>query len=293
MFILVFFFSALNCFALDISLSFDDAPMASSALYSGTERTRKINQVLKKHDIQTIFYVNTSKLGLDQGKERINEYSEHGHLIANHTDTHLRLTTNASAFIDEIQKADQAIQEFKTYTKMFRFPYLFEGDDIKNRDAVRNHLKSMGYTNGYVTVDNYDYFINDLVQNAINEGRTVDLSKACEMLTDILVDGVQYYESVAKAQIGDVKHVLLMHENDIEAHCLDKLIVRIKKEGWNIVSPLDSYKDPLLSEEPDTLYLSQGRIAAIAHEKTGVPYRSKWETVQVLTDEFNRRKIVK
>lgn len=176
---------------------------------------------------------------------------------------------------------------------MFRFPYLFEGDDIKNRDAVRNYLKSEGYTNGYVTVDNYDYFINDLVQIALNQGRSVDLNKACEMLTDILVDGVLYYESVAKAQIGEVKHVLLMHENDIEAHCLDKLILRIKKEGWNIVSPLESYKDPRLSQEPDTLYLGQGRIAAIAHVKTRVPYRSKWENVQALRDEFNKRKIVK
>ena len=159
---------------------------------------------------------------------------------------------------------------------------------MQTRDRVRSYLS----INGYVTVDNYDYFVDDLVQKALEQKKKVNLDKACQMLVDVMLDGIRYYDGVAKKYIGNVRHVLLMHENDIEAYCLDKFIVGLQDNGWSIVSPERAFADPLMSVEPDTTYLGQGRVAAIAHVKSGIEHRSKWESTSALTKEFNKRKIV-
>ncbi|MCB9025218.1 MAG: polysaccharide deacetylase family protein [Bdellovibrionaceae bacterium] len=233
-------------------------------------------------------------LGKSKGRqERVMGYSKAGHLIANHTFSHPRLSdTVTDEYIKEIDNADKLIRQFPTYTKWFRFPFLNEGDTLKKRDAIRNHLKKMGYINGYVTIDNYDYFIDMMVQKAIAKGQKVNLDRACTMLVELMWDGIQYYDAAAQKHIGKVRHVLLMHENDIEAQCLEKLITHLNTNDWKIVSPQYAFADPLLQVEPDTMYLGQGRVAAIAHEKFRVKFRSKWEDTNTLKREFKRRKII-
>ncbi len=279
--------------ASQIALTFDDAPRGDEKIYSGVQRTQKIIDVLAKHGIQSMFFVNSDKLSLAKGTDRISAYSKAGHLIANHTHSHARLKdTPTKVFLADIDQADQLLKTYPTFSKWFRFPYLGEGATVEVRDQVRAHLQSAGYRNGYVTVDNYDYFINDLVQKALHANKRVNLERACEMLVDVMWDGIKFYDDIAIKHLGKVRHVLLMHENDIEAHCLEKLIGRIREKGWEIISPEVAFNDPLLSTEPNTLYLNQGRVAAVVHAKTGVKYISKWESESVLTNEFEQRQIV-
>lgn len=279
--------------ANEIAFSFDDAPRGDEAIFTGRQRADKLIEVLLKHKIQAVFFVNPERFRYDDRKDRIIQYAKAGHLIANHTYSHPDIKKiKVENYFDEISLADELLQEFPTYTKWFRFPYLREGETTEVRDQIRSHLRRSGYINGYVTVDNYDYFINDLVQAAISSGHKVNLNRACRMLADLMWDGIQFYDEVAKRHIGKVKHVLLMHENDIEALCLDKLIDKLKRSGWRIIPPAEAYTDTRLAIEPNTLYLSQGRVAAIAHAKSGKQYKSKWESTTALINEFKRRKIV-
>jgi peptidoglycan-N-acetylglucosamine deacetylase len=274
-------------FANEIAFTFDDAPRGDKPMFTGVERTRRIIETLKKNNIQTVFFVNSHNFTNANGRERIQAYADAGHLIANHTHSHPRLkNNNTSNYINDIDKADELIKSFSTYTKWFRYPFLHEGESIKNRDDIRKHLSKIGYKNGYVTVDNYDYFIDDLLQKALAAGKKVNTDAACGMLTDLMWDGIKFYD------IGSIRHVLLMHENDIEAICLEKLISFINKKGWKIISPQRAFEDPLMAAEPETLYLNQGRVAAIVHVKTGIKHRSKWENEAPLRAEFIKRKIV-
>lgn len=280
-------------FASEIAFTFDDAPRGDGQIYTGKERTQKIIDELAKESIQAAFFVNPERFSGEGRLGRIKAYANAGHLIANHTYSHPSLRkTSLKVYIEEIDRADKLIQQFSTYTKWFRYPFLHEGDSIESRDGVRDFLSRTGYKNGYVTVDNYDYFIDDLVQQALAKNEKVNLDKACDMLTDLMWDGIQYYDAVAKKYIGNVRHVLLMHENDIEALCLSKLVRHLRAKNWKIVSPTRAFSDPLLKDEPDTLYLNQGRVAAIAHVRSGKKYISKWESTDALTKEFERRKIV-
>lgn len=291
--LLIFFALSPVVSASEIALTIDDAPRKDGLIYSGDERADKIISVLKKYSIQTAFFSNSKGLSENNGQARLKKYSDAGHLIANHTHSHPSLNgTSVKKFEEDISKAENLLTQYKTFVKWFRFPFLHEGNTIESRDSIRDYLKKNNYINGYVTVDNFDYFIDDLVQKSLASKKNVNMERACRMLVDIMFDGIEYYDSLAKKNLGEVRHVLLMHENDIEAFCLEKLILRLAEKGWKIVSPAKAFEDPILSKEPNTIYLNQGRVAALIHEKTGVEYRSKWESTSELKKEFSRRKII-
>ena len=279
----------------EVALTIDDAPVGNQAIYSGLKRTERIISVLKKYNIQTVLFSNSRQLPFDNGLERMNSYSKAGFLIGNHTHSHFGLdkTTDVKTYLQDIDKADELLKGFPTFKKWFRYPFMQEGTTYRKRNSVREHLRKSGYKNAYVTVDLFDYFVNDLIQPALIKKQKVDLDKACVMISDLALDGLKYYDDLARQHLGgSVKQVLLLHENDIEAYCLEKLILRLKESKWAIISPEQAYSETILQDEPDTLYLGGGRIAAYLHVKTKKMFSNPWENIQILDKEFKRRKII-
>ena len=39
----------------------------------------------------------------------------------------------------------------------------------------------------------------------------------------------------------------------------------LRADGWEIIPAVDAFDDPLAAIEPDTLFLGQGRVAALAY----------------------------
>jgi peptidoglycan-N-acetylglucosamine deacetylase len=71
---------------------------------------------------------------------------------------------------------------------------------------------------------------------------------------------------------------------------LPDLIVRLRSEGWKIISPQDAYKDHIAKQK--TFY-KQGKVAAIAASK-GVPeadLRHASENMEYLEALFKERKV--
>lgn len=292
-FLTFLFFTNLS-YAKEVALTIDDVPLGDGILYSGTERTEKFIKIFKKENIQAAFFCNSVRLEQSNGMERIKQYTKAGHIVANHTHSHLRLSkTLVHDYLSDFDKADNLLNKFSTFKKWFRFPYLNEGSSIEQRDQVRKHLQDFGYINAFVTVDNYDYVIDDFLKKAIIKKLKVNLQNACEMLSDLVIDGLEGQRDLSIKQIGkDLPQVLLMHENDIEAYCIDQTIQTLKSKGWQIIPPNIPYQDPILIKEPDTLWLDQGRIAAIVAAKTGTKFKPKWDNMSTLKSELNRRKIV-
>lgn len=280
--------------AKEVALTIDDSPRPARHLYTNDKLSDRFIEVFKKHKVQAVFFSNSSRLSENNGLARLRRYSEAGHFIANHTHSHPRLSqTPPEEYIKEIELADRLLGQFSTFKKWFRYPFLNEGHTLSSRDLVRNYLKQSGYINGYVTVDNYDYVINDYVMRGMDKGLQVHLDRACKMLSDLTLDGLNDQEMAAQKISNDsIIQVLLMHENDIEAYCLEDLILRLTRSGWNIVSPMKAFSQAALAREPDTLWLSQGRINAYVEEKTRKKRKLKWDSMSDLNNELKRRRIV-
>ncbi|MEM7055585.1 MAG: polysaccharide deacetylase family protein [Bacteroidota bacterium] len=254
----------------EIALSLDDAPTPGTMLFSGIDKTKAI--------IQKLQAVNSPAIGIfalgmytreAQNRERLRMYGEAGHIIANHTYSHYRLDDiTAQAFIKDIQKAHECLSSLHNFRPLFRFPYLCEGKDIQQRQEVMQALKAMGYQEGYITVCNHDYYINKLVLEATQAGKQIDHEKLKKVYINILWDCIATYERmVCRVMKRKVKHVLLLHENDLAALFIGDLIEHIRKQGWRVIAIEDAYKDPMADIDLMTNYGNTGRITAIGVEK--------------------------
>jgi peptidoglycan/xylan/chitin deacetylase (PgdA/CDA1 family) len=267
--ILVLCCSIQYCFSQEIALTFDDAPMGDGALFSGKERTQKILTQLRELKVkQVAFFVVTSFID-ESGKERLQQYADAGHLLANHTHRHQWINViGTGQYIKDIQHADSVLRLMKGFTPWFRYPFLDEGKTLSTRDSIRASLKALSLSNGYVTIDNYDWYINGLLRSGLQSGKLPDYEKLKAVYIEHIWNSIQFYDQIAKNVLGrSPRHVLLLHENDLTALYIGDLIKYIQSKGWKIISPVEAYKDAIATEVPDVLMNGQGRVAAIAKEK--------------------------
>jgi peptidoglycan/xylan/chitin deacetylase (PgdA/CDA1 family) len=274
----------------EIAITFDDAPTADGPLFTGEERTARIIAGLKDHHVdEAAFFVMTSNINTST-QQRLHRYVRAGHLLANHSHSHQWIhQLGTRNYINDLRQADSLLNGYKGYIKWFRYPLLDEGRTAAKRDSIRAALKSLRLSNGYVTVDNYDWYLNHLLRQAMANGKQVNKTRLRDVYVAHIYNSIVFYDDVARKHLGrSPKHVLLLHENDLSALYLGDLISHLKSKGWTIISPRQAYKDPIASAVPDVLFNGQGRVAAIAREK-GIPAR---ELVQASEDEVYLDRLV-
>lgn len=253
-----------------IALTFDDAPMPGTSVMTGEERTERIISALKQSNVSdALFFVTTQYLS-DSSAKRLTRYADAGFYLANHSFSHTSANKiSAEGFLLDARKAHSMIKIFPNQVNYFRFPYLHYGNSETKRKEILDGLDELGYKVGYVTVDNFDWYINSLYVTAMGDGKKVNLENLKRLYVDVLWSCIQFYDEVAVKALGkSPKHVLLLHENDLAALFLPDLIAKIRQEEWQIISPLEAYNEPLLSQYGRQFdFNKQGRVAAIAHMK--------------------------
>lgn len=278
-----------------IALSFDDAPRSDSAYFSGAERTNRLLAALKNAGVsQAAFFCNTVQLDA-AGSARLNAYAAAGHLIANHSHSHLDLhRVGVPEFLADVLRADGILRTFPNFRSWLRFPYLHEGKTLAVRDEVRVELARMDYRAGYVTIDNYDWHMDALFQDAVKAHKSVDLDRLRDAYVELLTQGVEFYDGVAREKLGrSPRHVLLLHENDLAALFVADLVQNLRDAGWQIVSAEEAYADPIAATEPQTLRLGQGRTMALAIDRGYDGAARKWEDEAEIEAELGRRGVWK
>ncbi len=257
-----------------IALSFDDIPREKGVFFTLDEWTKRLIAALKQAKVkQAAFFLNPGSLSKTQGEggeARIAAYVAAGHVIANHSNTHLALSeTSAEDFLADIDAAEVWLKGRPGRRPWFRFPYLNEGatDKVK-RDAVRAGLAERGLRNGYVTADGSDWFLDDLVVKARAKGQEIDMEQLKRLYIAMHVSGAEYIDNLAKTTIGrSPAHVMLMHETDIAAMFLPDMVAELRRHGWKIISVDEAYKDRLKDAFPDVPNARGNLIGSMAWEK--------------------------
>ena len=261
---------SISSFSQEIALTFDDAPTGDGAVFTGFQRTSRIIETLKKHNVkQSAFFIVTSHLNSD-GLRRLKMYSDGGHLLSNHSHSHNWISVMGTEnYIRDFQKADSILGTTNLpYKRWYRFPFLDEGQTKSSRDSIRNALAGLSLTNAYITIDNYDWHFNAAAARAIRSNLKIDYTRLKKVYLEHIWNSIVFYDNIGRQILGrSPKHVLLLHENDLAALFLDDLIQLLKDKGWKIISAEEAYSDPIAKEVPDVLFNSQGRIGAIAFAK--------------------------
>ena len=291
LFLVIILYTATSGYAQEIAITFDDAPTGDGPLFDGQTRTNKILQQLEQHGIDEVAFFILTKNISQANSDRLHRYSRAGHILANHSHTHQHIHhIGSAAYIGDVQHADSILRKYQSYMPWFRYPFLDEGRTTQARDSVRNALKAFNLANGYVTVDNYDWYLNHLLKQAKDQNKKIDTFRLRDIYIKHIFESIEFYDAVARKHLGrSPRHVLLLHENDLSALFIGDLIDHLKKNGWKIISPRIAYEDPISRHVPNVLFNGQGRVAAIAREK-GVPAR---ELVQESEDEEFLNTLVK
>lgn len=249
-----------------IALTYDDAPRSDGQVYTGAERATALIEALDDVDAGPVaFFVTTRGLsGQPDGAARIARYAAAGHLIANHSHTHPWChKTDTDEYLADIDTAESLLKDFDNRRPWFRFPFLDEGRSEQKIADIANGLEARGLANGYVTIDNYDWYVDRKLQSALEAGQSVDYDKLGQFYVRMLLYAAEYYDSLAVQMLNESPvHVLLLHENDLAAMYADDLVRALRASGWTIVSPDEAYDEPL--PVPRTKHTGQGRVVALA-----------------------------
>lgn len=236
-----------------IAITFDDIPRGAGVFYTEDERTQVLIQRLKEAGVeQAAFFLNPGRIAASEGaEERIAAYVAAGHVIANHTQTHPRLSqVSADQFLADIDAASAWLKDREGARPWFRYPFLDHGRSDKNkRDAVRAGLASRGLVNAYVTVDASDWFYEGEAQKAMRAGQEIDILELGRLFIEVHVEAAEFYADLAQRTHGrQPAHVLLLHETDLVALTLGELVEALEAKGWEIITADEAYKDPIAVE---------------------------------------------
>ncbi len=300
-FLILFFpFIAINLHAREIAITFDDAPLPGSNLMDGKEKTTAILNALQKHKVpNATFFLTMQNISSKDDLARLKQYDDAGYKLAHHSFSHQSASKiTFEQYKNDFTKADKKLFSLglSNVIKQHRFPFLHYGDTAKKREQIKNLLNENGYTHGYVTIDNFDWYINSKTVEAFKSGKQINFDNLKMLYIDALWHSITFYDDLAKEHLKrSPKHVLLLHENELAAFFLSDLIEHIKLKGWDIISPEVAYEDPIANIAKDLKFNKQGRIAALAYDigADKKELRSKTENIPHIDDLFIKYKVIK
>ena len=181
--------------------------------------------------------------------ERLELYNDAGYNLAHHSYTHLSASKSQfKLYKSDFIKADKKLFSLglNNVIKQHRFPFLHYGDTHGKRVQLTSFINNYGYTIGYVTIDNFDWYINFKVLEIVRSGNEINFDNLRKMYIDALWNSITFYDNLAKKYLTrSPRHVLLLHENELAALFLGDLILYIKSEGWRIISSELAYQDSI------------------------------------------------
>jgi peptidoglycan/xylan/chitin deacetylase (PgdA/CDA1 family) len=254
-----------------VSITMDDFFWDKSLRLTPKQRNDSILGALQSYgNLKAALFVKGKNVANDEGKQLLREWDRAGHLIGNHSYSHQYLNSakvQAEDFTADILKCEEVLKEFPRYQKIFRFPYLKEGENAVERDVVRAFLKRHGYRNGHVTIDASDWAVEDRLSKRLAKEPTSDVTPYRDFYLDHIWERSTYYNDLAGKVLGrSVKHTLLIHYNLLNALFLKDLLDMYSKKGWQLIDAEDAFKDPVFSAEPKIAPAGESVIWALAKE---------------------------
>jgi peptidoglycan-N-acetylglucosamine deacetylase len=253
-----------------VCFTFDDGNTKNILDYKNEQWNQMILDCLKEYKLQAIFYVCGKNVNNAEGRNVLESWDKAGHIIANHTYSHLNYNIEENTYdkyINDILLCDSLISGYKNFRGYFRAPYLKYGETKEKRDSLNKFLKRINYQNGYVTIDASDWFYNSRLINFMsnNPGKSIEQYKKAYI--EHLLDRAKFYDELALKLLGrKIKHSILLHQNLTSALFLEDLIKAFENKGWQTIDASDALSDPIYQKIPDLVPAGESIIWGLAKE---------------------------
>jgi len=251
--------TCLSASAQQLAFTFDDLPSHGS-LPPGETRLDVSNSILatlRENHMPPIYgFVNGVRTETDPPTlEVLKAWRSAGQPLGNHTWSHMSLNEHTPAeYTAEIAKNEPLLQSLMPSEDWhwFRYPFLWEGDTLEKRHAVRAYLQQHGYKVAQVTMDFEDYLWNDPYARCMAKHDDASIAWLEQSYIATADQYFSLYRGMSNTLYGrDVPYVLLMHIGAFDAKMLPQLIELYRKRGVSFISLEQAEKDKVFAEDPD------------------------------------------
>jgi peptidoglycan/xylan/chitin deacetylase (PgdA/CDA1 family) len=266
----------LNKASPEIAFTFDDPTTDSDGGLTWREVNDRMLSTLAKQNVKAILFVCGKRLDSPSGPDLIAEWDRAGHLIANHSYSHLNFNESPDAskadgvtlaqFESDALKNEPLIRGYRNFRRTFRYPFFKEGDTAEKRDGMRSFLQEHGYRIGRATIDASDWAIDARMAKKSNVAHS-DLTGYRDFYLEHIWQRAQYYDSLSsRLTLAPVRHTVVLHHNSLNALFLSDLMAMFRTKGWTIVDAEYAYQDEIYDRQPKTLPAGESLIWALAKE---------------------------
>src|SRR5215831_10349670 len=244
-----------------VAVTVDDLPGAIPATPTSNGELRDLQRyndaipaILKAHHAPTIGFVNEKKLNVagerDARTALLQRWVDAGFELGNHTYSHANFNqVSLQEMEDETIRGEVITRSLMRAAskpeRYFRYPYLFTGPTAELKEAFEAFLKSRGYKNAPVTVDNADYMFNDILHEATMQKDTKLAEQTKREYLQFAQTEFDYFEDASRKLFGrEIPQIFLMHDNQINTETLDELLRFLEKRGYQFVTLDEALGDP-------------------------------------------------
>jgi peptidoglycan/xylan/chitin deacetylase (PgdA/CDA1 family) len=279
--------------ARDVAITFDDLPRGGdggSMTYEPVrEMTVRLLAPLREQKIPLTVFVNPAKMPADDLRKILNLWLDAGAELGNHTWSHPSLnTTSVEEFEQEIVKADAALRPITEARgkklEFFRYPGLMMGPTAETKRAIVEFLKSRGYRNAPVTLDNSDYMF---ALGYTNPGLKERVEKE---YIPYLESVIAFFEKRSVEVVGrEFPQIMLLHASEMNSRMMPEILAMFRRRGYKFIS-----LDQALQDEAYRLpenFVGRGGFSWIHRwsQAKGMPNKGEPDEPEWARQEFQRR----
>jgi len=253
-----------------VAITIDDLPAANAAFVDAatiTDMTSHLLAQLRDQKVPAVGFVNERKLyragEIDERVKALAMWLDSGLELGNHTFNHTSLNrAGLKAFEDDVIQGETVsrllLAQHRMQLRFFRHPYLDVGRDLETRREAEAFLSTRGYRVAPVTVDPWDWMYAGVYDDAKKRG---DTALQQQLVSSFLSHGDSVFafaEQLSKELVGyEIKQILLLHANQLEADHFNELAEVIRKRGYRFI-PLDDALGDQAYSMPDTFVGEEG-----------------------------------
>jgi peptidoglycan/xylan/chitin deacetylase (PgdA/CDA1 family) len=240
----------------EVAITFDDLPLQERQLSIESQReiTKRLLQSITSNHVPAFADVNEGKLYVG-GKpepahvELLKMWLNAGFELGNHTFSHADFqTTLLASYEADVIRGEtitkKLLHEKGLKLRYFRHPVLHTGPDPETKKAFEQFLAAHGYTVAPVTIDNQDFMFAEVYARARKRGDQATMKRVADAYVPYMEKMFDFFEKLSVDSLGyEVKQVLLLHANELNADHFNDLVRMMKIRGYSFITLEEALKD--------------------------------------------------
>jgi len=224
----------------EVAVTVDDLPTHGPPT-RGLDRMAIAERLLSAFDLHGVRgvygFVNGKLVVDDPSLEAIlRRWREAGQPLGNHTYSHANLNhVSLGDYLADLEHGEEILKKLEPDAglwKVFRYPFLFEGDTDEKRDGVREYLRAHGYVKAEVSIDADDWAFNAPFSRCAEQHDVASLTQLRRRFVEEHLEELRRMRLLGYRLVHrEVRQILLLHIGAADADAIEDLLTAYEREG--------------------------------------------------------------